>query len=114
VPALSDEQLVALTQEGDLQAFNQLAARWEPDIYRFLRRTMGNRDDALDLCQEALVKAYLHIARLREGAKFKTWLYRIALNLCRDRFRSAGSRSAARTFQEEGREEALLASEQAA
>jgi RNA polymerase sigma-70 factor (ECF subfamily) len=85
---LSDEQLVALTREGDLQAFNSLAARWESSLYGFARRTLGNADDARDVCQEALTKAYVNIRRLREGAKFKAWIHHIAFNICRDRFRS--------------------------
>jgi RNA polymerase sigma-70 factor, ECF subfamily len=93
---LSDEQLVALTQGGNLEAFNRLIARRGTELYRLLLRNLRNRDDALDLCQEALVRAYQQIGTKREGARFKTWLYQIALNLCRDHFRSARSRQRTR------------------
>ncbi|NNF06442.1 MAG: RNA polymerase sigma factor [Candidatus Eisenbacteria bacterium] len=86
---LTDEQLVSLTRSGNQDAFNRLASRWEGSLYRFVRRTIGNSEDARDVCQEALIKAYQNVDRLREGAKFKPWLHHIALNICRDRFRSA-------------------------
>ena len=86
---LSDEQLVALTQSGDPDAFNRLAARWQGPLYGFVLRTTGNATEAEDVVQETLVKAYRNLPRLREGAKFKSWVHNIALNLCRDRFRAA-------------------------
>lgn len=100
--AMSDAELVALTQEGNLNAFNQLAGRWESSLYGFVRRTLGNGDDARDVCQEALVKAFQNIARLRDGGKFKSWVHYIALNLCRDRFRSPKSRAEVMTYEEGG------------
>ena len=103
---LSDEQLVDLSRSGDLDAFNRLASRWEDSLYRFVRRTLGNPEEARDVCQETLTKAYQNISRLREGAKFKSWLHHIALNLCRDRFRSTRSRSEHRSLDEMSPEEA--------
>lgn len=90
--SLTDAQLVARTQAGDVGAFNELAGRWESALYGFVRRTLGDSEDARDVCQEALVKAYRNIDRLREGEKFKSWIHYIALNLCRDRFRSPKAR----------------------
>jgi RNA polymerase sigma-70 factor (ECF subfamily) len=87
--SLTDEQLVTLSRDGNADAFNWLVRRWEGSLFRFARRTLGNSDDARDVCQEALVKAYQNIPRLREGAKFKSWIHHITLNLCRDRFRAA-------------------------
>lgn len=97
----SDEQLVALTRDGDVRAFNSLATRWEPSLYGFVRRTLGNPEDARDVCQEALVKAYVNIRRLREGAKFKAWVHHIAFNICRDRFRARRAETDTRPFDEE-------------
>jgi len=97
---MSDEQLVALTQGGDLAAFNRLAQRWEKSLYGFARRQLGNAEDASDVCQEALVKAYQNIARLREGTKFKSWVHHIAYNLCRDRFRSGEARRVMHSYEE--------------
>lgn len=109
VDSLSDEQLVALTQDGNLQAFNRLTARWESSLYRFALRLVGNREDARDVCQEALMKAYLNIQKLREGAKFKSWVHHILLNLCRDRFRSAGAKADIQPFEEDGIQETRVA-----
>lgn len=103
---LSDAELVALTQEGDVTAFNQLATRWESSLYGFTRRTLGDSEDARDVCQEALVKAYTNIRKLRDGEKFKSWVHYIALNLCRDRFRTARSKAEILPY-EEGRGEDL-------
>ena len=101
---MSDAELVTLCQEGDVGAFNQLAGRWESSLYGFVRRTLGNADDAQDVCQEALVKAWTNIAKLRDGAKFKSWVHYIALNLCRDRFRSPRSKAEVLAFEEDGAE----------
>ncbi len=95
---MTDEQLVLKSQSGDVQAFNELAHRWETSLYQFVRRTVGNPEEARDLCQEALTKAYQNIERLREGEKFKSWIHHIALNLCRDRFRSAKSKADIRSI----------------
>lgn len=100
--SLTDAQLVARTQAGDVGAFNELAGRWESALYGFVRRTLGDSEDARDVCQEALVKAYRNIDRLREGEKFKSWIHYIALNLCRDRFRSPRARMELVAYEEGG------------
>ncbi len=102
---LTDAELVALTQEGDTGAFNELAGRWEASLYGFVRRTLGNAEDARDVCQEALVKAYQNIRKLRDGGKFKSWVHYIALNLCRDRFRTAKSKAEILPYEEGGAED---------
>jgi RNA polymerase sigma-70 factor, ECF subfamily len=90
--SLTDAQLVALTQAGDLGAFNRLVTRWEKGLYNFARRFLGDREEARDLCQDALLKAYSGIHGLRDGARFRPWAFRIVLNLCRDRLRSRARR----------------------
>jgi RNA polymerase sigma-70 factor (ECF subfamily) len=99
---MSDAELVTLTQSGNLNAFNQLAGRWESSLYGFVRRTLGDAEDARDVCQEALLKAFRNIERLRDGGKFKSWVHYIALNLCRDRFRSPRGRAETVPFEEGG------------
>ena len=96
--AMTDEELVAMSQDGDVQAFNMLAQRWEGSLYQYVRRSVGNPDEARDLCQEALTKAYQNIERLRDGDKFKSWVHHIALNLCRDRFRTQKARTELRSL----------------
>jgi RNA polymerase sigma-70 factor (ECF subfamily) len=96
----SDAELVALAQEGDMEAYNSLVRRWDPSLYRFARRLLGNDEDARDVSQEALVKAYLNIRRLRDPGKFKSWVHHIVLNLCRDRYRSPRSRAVTEAYEE--------------
>ena len=102
--SLTDEQLITLIHEGDPGAFNRLTERWESTLYRFIRRVMGNPDDARDVCQEALLKAWVNLPRLRDGARFKSWLHYIALNICRDRFRSRKVRGINQSYEETGAE----------
>lgn len=111
--SLSDEQLVALARQGNVGAFNRLTQRWESSVYRFVLRVMGNREDARDVCQDALVKAYTNIGRLREGQKFKSWLHHIALNVCRDRFRAAGAGKEHLPYEDEGPDEGRVAAARA-
>ena len=98
--ALQDAELVALARDGNLDAFNCLASRWEQSIFRFARRMLGDTEDARDVCQEALVKSYLNLNKLREPGRFKAWAHHIALNLCRDRQRSRKHRQPLESYVE--------------
>lgn len=80
----TDEDLVARSQGGDLDSFNQLILRWERPIYALAYRVIGRQEDARDLCQETFLRAFRALPKFRGDAKFSSWLYRIALNLCRD------------------------------
>lgn len=80
----SDEELVASSMRGDRDSFNQLMVRWERPIYALAYRTLGREDEARDICQETFLRAYRALPNFRGQAKFSSWLYRIALNLCRD------------------------------
>jgi RNA polymerase sigma-70 factor (ECF subfamily) len=97
---MTDVELVVQSQGGDVEAFNQLASRCNASLYGFVRRMMGNAEDARDLCQEALLKAYLNIRRLRDPTRFRGWLHHIALNLCRDWHRSARARVRSESYEE--------------
>jgi RNA polymerase sigma-70 factor (ECF subfamily) len=81
---LSDEELVARTVGGDTESFNQLIKRWEKPIYALAYRTLGREEDARDVCQETFLRAFRALDGFKGQAKFSSWLYRIALNLCRD------------------------------
>jgi RNA polymerase sigma-70 factor, ECF subfamily len=54
----TDEELVARSAEGDLDAFNQLVLRWERPIYALAYRVIGREEDARDICQEAFLRAF--------------------------------------------------------
>jgi RNA polymerase sigma-70 factor (ECF subfamily) len=70
--------------DGDVDSFNQLVRRWERPIYALAYRTIGREEDARDVCQETFFRAFRALPGFRGQAKFSSWLYRIALNLCRD------------------------------
>ncbi len=80
----SDEELVARSAGGDAESFNQLIVRWERPIYALAYRVIGHEEDARDVCQETFLRAFRGIRAFKGQAKFSSWLYRIALNLCRD------------------------------
>jgi RNA polymerase sigma-70 factor, ECF subfamily len=81
---LTDEELVARSVGGDTDSFNQLIRRWEKPIYALAFRTIGREDDARDVVQETFLRAFRGLGGFKGQAKFSSWLYRIALNLCRD------------------------------
>jgi RNA polymerase sigma-70 factor (ECF subfamily) len=86
-------ELVGRFKHGDEKAYNELANLFKQRIFNLVLKMVRNREDAMDLAQEAFVKAYHSLKDFREEASFSTWLYRIAVNLClnftqRDKFRS--------------------------
>jgi RNA polymerase sigma-70 factor (ECF subfamily) len=84
---LTDEELVDAFQAGDLSAFDHLVERWERKIRGAIYRILGSDEDARDLCQEVFLKAFRNLKGFKREARFSSWLYQIALNLCRDRMR---------------------------
>jgi len=80
----TDEELVARTNGGDSESFNELIRRWERPIYALAYRQIGREEDARDVCQETFLRAYRALHAFRGQSKFSSWLYRIAINLCRD------------------------------
>jgi RNA polymerase sigma-70 factor (ECF subfamily) len=80
----TDEELVTRSTGGDLDSFNQLVVRWERPIYALAYRVIGREEDARDVCQETFLRAFRALGGFKGQAKFSSWLYRIALNLCRD------------------------------
>ena len=83
----SDEYLLELALQGDRSCFGELIERWQRKIYAFICRYVGNSTDAQDLTQDTFTKAYTNLDRLADPARFPSWLYKIALNECRMRFR---------------------------
>ncbi len=77
---LDDEQLVALAQDGDSLAFDQLAERHAVRLRRVLFRITRDCDAAYDAVQEALIQAWKNIGRFEGRAQFATWLTRIGIN----------------------------------
>ncbi len=82
------EEAVRRFLDGDEEAFDRLVRAWETRIYNVAWRFLGNREDAQDATQETFFSAYRSLRTLRDPKSFPTWLYRIALNHCRARWRS--------------------------
>lgn len=87
-----DAMLILAANAGDINAFAMLVERHTGRIYGVALRLLGNTDEAEDATQEAFIRAYSHLAEFRNTAAFATWLYRIALNICRDQLRRRQAR----------------------
>ena len=79
-----ERQLAAAARAGRRAAFDQLVRQQEGPLYRFVRRYVGNPDDAYDIVQDAFVSAWLALERYDSRQSFAFWLRAIALNKCRD------------------------------
>ena len=92
----TDEELLAAYQQGDTGAFELLLRRHRAPLFTFLLRMLGDRTRAEDLAQETFLRIVKGAQAWEQRARFQTWLYTIARNLCvdasrRDRFRKADS-----------------------
>ena len=79
-----DSILVARSLKQDHEAFGQLIDRHASVIVSVAYRMVGNRAEAEDLAQEAFLTAFKSLSTFRADSKFSTWLYRIAVNKCKD------------------------------
>jgi RNA polymerase sigma-70 factor (ECF subfamily) len=85
----SDEDLMWRVARGDERAFRQLAGRYAARATGLARRITGNHADAEEIVQEALLRVWTNAPRWRPLASFRTWFYRVVLNLCFSRRRRA-------------------------
>ena len=92
-----DLELAEALAGGDESALDALMARYEQPIFHFIHRHIFHEEDARDIAQEVFVRLYFNIAKFQPEAKFSTWLYQIALNLCRDHIKSRSTRQRAVT-----------------
>lgn len=84
VESYDDAQLAESLQEGNERAFHLLLQRWNDPIFNFCLRLTGDADDAADCTQKTFIKVYQKIGGLKNTGVFSSWIYRIALNQCRD------------------------------
>jgi len=84
---VSEKELVERVQRGDLSAFEELIRPYEKKVFNLAYRMCGSVEDAKDLAQEAIVRAFSGLSSFRGDASFSTWLYRIASNACLDELR---------------------------
>jgi RNA polymerase sigma-70 factor, ECF subfamily len=82
---VSDAELVARAQGGDLEAYAALVERHRAGLERYAYHLLGNRQDAEEALQDALLRAFRAIRQCRQPERFRAWLARILVNRCRTR-----------------------------
>jgi len=83
-----EARLINEVKQGNASSFEPLVEEYQNQIYHLILRQLGNEHEALDLCQDVFLKAFKKIELFRGDSRFNTWMYRIAINECRSRFRS--------------------------
>lgn len=91
----------------DERAFNELVELYEARVFRLVFRMLGRRDEAEDMAQEVFVQVFKAIGTFRGDSKLSTWIYRVGVNLCKNRMKYLSRRHA------RGEEELEPAAEQA-
>ena len=92
-----DALLIEAFQRGDKKAFDELVIRHKDRIFNLCYRFLGDYEEANDSAQEAFVKAYGSLNTFRLESAFSTWLYRIAVNACKNKLGSAAYRAKRKT-----------------
>ena len=85
---MDDTTLLKRFIDGDDTALTRLVAKYQKELYGFIYRHVNNRADAEDLTQKVFVNVFLKAGQFGERSSFKTWLYQIAINQCKNHYRS--------------------------
>jgi len=80
-----EQELVERLKRRDEAAFNAFVIRYQDRVFRILLRMLGRRDEAEDMAQEVFVQVFKAVSTFRGDSKLSTWIYRIAVNLCKNR-----------------------------
>jgi RNA polymerase sigma-70 factor (ECF subfamily) len=98
--ATDDLTLVKRVRSGDQRAFKLLVERYQRKVFSVALGMVRDREEAMDVSQEAFVKVYKYLDHFKGDASFYTWLYRITVNVCIDVIRKRGGRSEMLEFDE--------------
>lgn len=93
---MSDSELVSRARSGDERAFQKLIELYSPPCWRYACAMLGDADDASDVLQDAVWKAYRALPRYQDDGRFHRWLFMIVANQCRNRLHANNRRSARR------------------
>ncbi len=93
---MSDAEVIERFKRGDKVAFRILAERYTSRAYQIAYGVLGNKEDAEEVAQDVFVRIYKALPKFRGDAEFTTWMYRIAMNLARNKYRWNKSRGGKR------------------
>jgi RNA polymerase sigma-70 factor (ECF subfamily) len=82
-----EQRFAARLIARDERAFNELVELYENRVFRLVFRMLGRREEAEDMAQEVFVQVFKAIGQFRGDSKLSTWVYRIAVNLCKNRLK---------------------------
>lgn len=89
IDTATEQALVAQCRRQDFTAFGKIVDAYQARVFGFVKRMLRNEEEALDVTQEVFIKAFQGMARFDGAASLRTWLFRIAYNLCVDRTRKS-------------------------
>jgi RNA polymerase sigma-70 factor, ECF subfamily len=98
--ALDDEELATAMQQGHAAALDEVVLRHQGRVYAAAYRVMGNREDALDVAQDAFLKAYRRVHTWKPTGGFVPWLLRLTVNQAIDHFRKKRRRGQQRLIED--------------
>jgi RNA polymerase sigma-70 factor (ECF subfamily) len=84
---IGEDRFIERLAAHDEHAFNQLVEAYEQQVFRLVHRILGRRDEAEDMAQEVFVQIFKAVGQFRGDSKLSTWIYRIAVNLCKNRLK---------------------------
>ena len=87
-----DAALVRAIQAGDMAAFDQLVVKHKDKLFNMVYWFLGDYQEANDCAQDTFIKVFKSLKKFRFESSFSTWLYRIAINTCKNRFKSSAYR----------------------
>ncbi|MBQ2911234.1 MAG: sigma-70 family RNA polymerase sigma factor [Clostridia bacterium] len=81
---VNEKEIIRRAANGDMEAFEIIVSLYEKKVYNLAYRNLGNEQDALDACQEVFLRVFRFMGKFKEESSFSTWIYSIAMNVCRD------------------------------
>lgn len=108
VASVTDQQLVERVQNGDNKAFDLLVRKYQHKVVSLVSRYVNDHAEALDIAQEAFIKAWRALPNFRGDSQFYTWIYRIAVNTAKNYLVSRGRRPTAYASDVDDQEDQIL------
>jgi RNA polymerase sigma-70 factor (ECF subfamily) len=102
---LKDAEIITRFKGGDRTGFNELVRRYSTRAYQIAYGVLGNKEDAEEVAQDVFIRIFKALPKFRGDAEFSTWMYRIAMNLARNKYRWNRSRGLRRNISIEATQE---------